>query len=196
MDTNQLLGGIGSFISLASTIPYIWLMVKGQVRPHLFSWFIWGLFNFIAGCAQMVEGGGPGAWVNFASAASTWGTAILGLFMGGTRDIARSDWYALAGVGIATIPWALTDDPLWSVILITTIDMMAFYPTFRKGWVKPHEDMATSYAISAIKHVLGLMALNVYNITTMLFPASLVLTNSLFVAMLCVRRRMKRKEAT
>lgn len=189
MDYTQILGGIAAALSIVGVIPYIYGMLRGKTRPHIFSWFLWGGFNGMAGLAQVADGGGPGAWVNLASAILCWMIAVMGLFQKGERDIARSDWYAFIGALLALIPWAMTKDPLWSVVMITFIDMLAFYPTFRKGWAKPYEDNVTAFSISAVKHAIGLAALTHYSVTTVLFSASLVLTNTIFVLMILYRRR-------
>jgi hypothetical protein len=39
----------------------------------------------------------------------------------GRRDITRIDWAVLAGAGIALVLWAITRDPLLSVITVTAI---------------------------------------------------------------------------
>lgn len=192
MDVNQILGGIASALAIGGSIPYIISMLKGQTRPHIFSWLLWGVFNAMGGVAQLMDGGGPGAWVNLISAALCWIITIMGLLQKGERDIVRSDWIAFIGAVVAIVPWVLTKDPLLSVIIITVIDMLAFYPTFRKGWYKPHEETIVFYGISATKHILGIAALANYSVTTVLFSASLVLTNSAFIAMIAYRRHKMR----
>ena len=51
----------------------------------------------------------------------------------------------------------------------------------------------TNYVASALKYVLGLAALGSLNWTTALYPASLVVSNIGFVALLWIRRRQLRK---
>ncbi|MCB1537766.1 MAG: hypothetical protein H6865_05210 [Rhodospirillales bacterium] len=185
-------GAIAVAVSLIAMVPYLVSTWRGHTRPHVFSWTIWGVFNLMGGIAQIVDHGGPGAWVNIVGATTCWIGAALGFYRNGTRDITRSDCFAAGGAVIGIAPWVLTHDPLWSVVIITFVDMMAFYPSFRKGWIKPHEDMPLVYAVSALKHALGIAALTRFNVTTVLFSASLVCTNSAYVAMLFLRRRMMR----
>lgn len=189
MDLREIVGALAVALSLGAMVPYLVSTWRGKTRPHIFSWGIWGIFNLIGGLAQMVDGGGPGAWVNIAGLCTCWAGALFGYLRGGTRDITRSDCYAAGGAIIGIIPWLLTNNPLWSVIIITVIDMLAFYPSFRKGWAKPHEEMTLVYWVSAIKHALGIAALTNFSVTTVLFSASLVLTNTVYVLMLVLRRR-------
>lgn len=189
-DWREIVGGIAVIISLAAMVPYLVSTWKGTTRPHVFSWAIWGVFNLIGGLAQIVDGGGPGAWVNIAGLVTCWAGAGIAYIKNGKRDITRSDCYAAGGAIIGILPWLLTKDPLWSVIIITIIDMFAFYPSFRKGWSKPHEEMTLVYWVSAVKHALGIAALTNFSVTTVLFSASLVFTNTVYVLMLMFRRRI------
>lgn len=85
--------------------------------------------------------------------------------------------------------WAITDSPLTAVILITIIDALGFAPTFRKAYHKPQEETMITFVLSAVKFVIAIAALSNYSTVTVLYPASLVLMNGLFVAMLIVRRK-------
>lgn len=190
--TNEILGLIASIIGFIGFIPYFYQTWKGVVRPHIFSWYLWALFNGIAGIAQWFDGGGAGSWVNLSGAVITFAIAVLATVKDGKKDLAKSDWYALFGAILAIVIWAITKNPLWSIILLTIIDMVAFYPTFRKGWFKPYEDMATIFLLSVLKHAIGIMALQNYTVITTLFPASLVVTNLTFIAMLIIRRKVTR----
>lgn len=192
MEWRDIIGAVAVAISLASMVPYLMSTWRGVTKPHIFSWAIWGVFNLIGGLAQIVDHGGPGAWVNIAGACTCWTGALLAYYKGGTRDITRGDCFAAGGAVIGIIPWVLMHDPLYSVILITFIDMLAFYPSFRKGWVKPYDDMPLVYIASIAKHALGIVALTNFSVTTVLFSASLVITNAAYVAMLLLRRRVSR----
>ena len=187
---HEILGAIATIIGFIGFVPYFYNTWTGKTRPHIFSWYLWALFNAMAGVAQWIDGGGAGSWVNLSGAVITLAIAVLATVKGGKSDITKSDWYALFGAMVALAVWAATNNPLWSMVLLTVIDMVAFYPTFRKGWMKPYEDMATVFSLSAIKHAIGVMALENYTITTTLFPASLVFTNVAFILMLLIRRKM------
>ncbi|NBX65870.1 MAG: hypothetical protein EBQ96_02625 [Proteobacteria bacterium] len=194
-DYQVMLGSLSSAIAIGMMVPYIHSILKGFTRPHVFTWFLWGLANGIAGVAQFMEGGGPGAWTNLVGGVMCWLGAGLGYWKYGAKDIRRADWYAFIAALIGLASWALTKDPLLSVVMITVIDMLAFYPSFRKGWEKPHEDRVYLFLVSDVKHILGLAALTSFTVTTVMFPASLVLTNTLYILMLLYRRRVLAAQA-
>ena len=182
------LGLIATAMALVSYIPYFRNIFAGRTKPHAFSWLVWGTLTAIAFVGQVSEGAGPGAWVTGFTAFISFFIFVAALRQG-EKNIALSDWLSLAGAGIALVLWWVTSGPLLAVILITLIDALGFYPTFRKSYHKPHEETALTFAISGLKFVVAIIALENLTVVTWLYPASLVLMNGLFVAMLLVRRR-------
>jgi hypothetical protein len=106
----------------------------------------------------------------------------------GARDFPLVDWLALAGAGIASLLWLITNGPLAAVILITVIDLLGFIPTFRKSYSRPNEETMFTYLMSGLKFVVGIIALQHFSAVNVIYPASLVLTNGIFVIMLAIRR--------
>lgn len=190
-----ILGGIAVALGLLGYVFYIRGIIQGKVKPHFFSWFVWMLLTAIAFIAQVIEGGGPGAWVTGVTAVMSLGFAIVGLRSSSRTLIAKSDWFYFVAALLAIPPWYFTGDPLWSVIIITVIDAVAFAPTFRKAYHHPDTENGWTYTLSGIKFIFGLAALSTFTVTTALYPASLILANGAFVAMLVWRRRqLKRKQ--
>lgn len=184
----EALGILAVLIGLIGYIPYFTTIFSGKTKPHAFTWFVWGLLTAIAFGGQIAGNGGAGAWVTGFTALVSFTICGLALVKG-KRDFPLADWLCLAGCMLALALWAFTKDPLAAIILITIIDMMAFIPTFRKSYHKPQSEPAFTYALSGLKFVFGIMALSSYSLVTILYPASLVLTNGLFVGMILVRRK-------
>lgn len=183
-----LLGITATLLALYSYIPYFRDIFAGKTKPHAFSWLVWFLLTAIAFVAQVKDDGGAGAWVTGVTALVAlviFGTAITR----GEKGITRSDWLCLIGAFLAMGLWAITDSPLTAVILITVIDALGFAPTFRKAYHKPQEETLITFALSAVKFVIAIVALSNYSAVTVLYPASLVLMNGLFVIMLIIRRK-------
>lgn len=183
-----LLGIMATLLALYSYIPYFRDIFAGKTKPHAFSWLVWFLLTAIAFIAQIKDNGQAGAWV-------TGFTAIVALMIfiaaitRGEKNITRSDWLCLIGSFLAMGLWAVTDSPLTAVLLITLIDALGFAPTFRKAFRNPQEETLVTFALSAVKFVIAIAALGNYSTVTVLYPASLVLMNGLFVAMLIIRRK-------
>lgn len=186
--SKEILGSVAVVIAFASFVPYFRDIAKRQTKPHAFSWLVWGTLEIIAFFGQLSDAAGPGAWETGASAVLTLTIFVLALTRG-ERTITRSDWLSLAAAGGAMALWWLTDKPLLSVILISLTDAFGFVPTFRKSFGKPQEETMSQYVLSIAKHLLGLTALANVSMITAFYPASLVVTNSLFVGLLIWRRR-------
>jgi uncharacterized membrane protein YhfC len=188
MGYRDAIGIAATAIALISYIPYFRDIIARRTRPHAFTWLIWGTLTAIAFVGQLVGHAGPGAWVTAFTALVCLVIAGIAVF-DGERDIMRLDWIAFAGAGIALICWFLTRGPLLSVILITVIDNLGFVPTLRKSYERPYEETMSTYAMSGLKWILGLIALERFTVTTALFPLAIVIASWLFVVMLLIRRR-------
>ncbi|MGB4759205.1 MAG: hypothetical protein WBP26_04040 [Candidatus Saccharimonadales bacterium] len=175
-------------IGIYSYIPYFRDIFAGKTKPHAFTWFVWFLLTAIAFFAQIAGDGGPGAWVTGFTAAVSFVIFVVALKVG-KHNIAPADWFFFIGSLASLGLWFITKDPVGSVILITIIDLLAFLPTFRKSWHKPHEETSITYMLSGIKFAISIAALSTITITTVLYPLSLVVTNIAFVAMLQWRRK-------
>jgi len=182
-----VLGVLAIMIGMYGYIPYFRDIFAGKTKPHAFSWFVWFLLTAIAFVAQIADKGGAGAWVTGFTALVSLIITILAIRVG-RQNIAAIDWLFFAGSLLSLALWAITKNPVSSVILITVIDALAFVPTFRKSYHKPQEETAFTYSLSAIKFAISLAALDAITITTALYPLSLVITNALFVGMVLWRR--------
>lgn len=180
----EVLGGAAVALGLLGYVFYVRGILQGKVKPHAFTWFIWGLLTAIAFVAQISSGGGAGAWVTGVTAACSFGFALVGLGASSRIHIVRSDWKFFVASLLAIPVWLVTGEPLWSVVIITITDAVAFAPTFRKAFHHPDTENVWTYALSGIKFVISLFALESFTWTTALYPASLVLANAAFVTML------------
>ncbi len=185
----EFFGFIALSFSIIAFVPYIWSTVKGKTKPHLFTWIIWTIVAGVVASAQFIKGAGPGGWATILCTGIYFSIAILSIRMG-ERTITKSDWFAFMGALTAIPLWWVTDDPMWSVILVTIIDSLGFYPTFRKSYSKPHQELAFMYAADASQYALALLAMKNYSITTVLYPLSVFATNGSFIVMLLWRRRV------
>lgn len=188
MDWKDILGLAALGLGIYGYVPYVGGILKGKTRPHVFSWLIWGVLTAIGFAAQISDDAGPGAWVTGFSAGMDFIIVALALRYG-ENQITRSDWITFF-VALSAIPlWIITKNPLWSVILISVIDALGFWPTFRKSWGKPHEEVLQSYIVGIIKFCLALLALEHLSWVTGLYTGSLAVMNVAFVMMVLLRRR-------
>ena len=187
-DYKTILGVAASVISVVSYMPYFRDMFRGETKPHPFSWFIWGLVSAIAFFAQIVAGGGIGAWTTGITAVACLTIAGLAVFFG-EHHVSELDVVCFVGAIIGIIAWRVTGNPLTAVIIVLTVHLLGFIPTYRKGYILPHEETLLTYILSCLKWGVGLLALATINPTTALFPAGVLILNIGFSVMLYVRQK-------
>jgi hypothetical protein len=184
MFTKELLGLAGIAVDFGSIFPYIVAILKGTKKPHSFTWVIWGLTTSIIFASQLSESAGPGSWVMGCSAGLSFLIAALSYWKNPRLHITRLDWvFFLAALGSLPL-WHFTSTPLWSVVFLCGIDSMGYVPTLRKAYVLPHEESFMLFVLQIIKGVLAIAALDVYSLTTVLFPAVITVMNALLL--LCI----------
>ncbi|QQG37765.1 MAG: hypothetical protein HYS26_04030 [Candidatus Kaiserbacteria bacterium] len=187
-DYQIVLGWLSVIIGLASYVPYFRDIFAGTTKPHPFSWFVWTLITGITFFAQVTAGGGLGAWATGATMVANFAVVLLALRRG-ERGITKIDWACFVGALAGILVWALTKNPLAAVLIVTVVDALAFAPTVRKAYEKPRSETLSLFVWGVVKYALAIPALAIFNFTTVLFPASVIVLNVLFVGVVLIRRR-------
>ena len=194
MSYEATVAGIAIAITFAAFVPYIRAIVAGKTRPHVFSWVIWGATTFVVFLAQVEGQGGVGAWPIGVSGAITLFIAILAFVKRADVTISKSDWLFFIAAMSSLPLWYATADPLWAVVVLTTVDVLGFGPTVRKAYSAPHSESQLFFGLFALRNVLVIMALERYSATTVLFPAVIAVACMMLVIMIAYRRRVLRNE--
>lgn len=192
MGFNEIIGLGASAIGLASYVPYFRDIFLNKTRPHIFSWFVWGIISSTAFFLQRSAGAGPGTWAIGLSSMACFLITILAFFKGGFKVVVF-DWLAFLGALLGITLWLITDNPLLAIIFISLADFLAFTPSFKKAYYEPGAETLSTWVFSAFKFFLILLATETYSWLTIIYPLSLVLSNSAFSFMLIIRRRSLKK---
>jgi hypothetical protein len=193
MMTLQQVSSIAAIaLTLVAYAPYIKAIRAGQVKPHFFSWLIWSITTSIVFFAQLAAAGGIGAWPTGVSGLITIYVAWLALVLRSDFTNTKADWCFLVAALLSLPAWFFTADPLWSVVILTLVDALGFGPTLRKAWQKPQEESLLFYFLFAVRSALSMLALESRTLTTLLFPAAMVVACVLVCGMLWWRRRQSK----
>jgi len=181
--------GIASIIiGIIGYVPYFVGLYQKKLKPHVFTWFLWGFLMAIVWLGQMQANAGAGAWITGMSAFFCLVIAVVALKIG-DKDITRSDWICFIA-GLLGIPiWYFTKDPLYAILFLTLIDCIAFIPTLRKLWSNPSGESALSYAITLCKFVISILAIREFNLATVIYPAALIVMNVILVSSILLRHK-------
>lgn len=185
-----LLSALAIVLTLIAFFPYIRAIFKGTVRPHVFSWVIWGSTTFVVFLAQLEDHGGVGAWPIGVSGTITIFIALLAYLKRADISITRTDWLFFV-TAMSSLPlWYFTADPMWAVVILTTVDVLGFGPTVRKAYAFPYSESLVFFGLFTARNLFVIMALEHCSVTTVLFPAVIATACVLLMALLTYRRRV------
>jgi len=189
MSYKEFLSAVAIALTFAAFVPYIRTIISGTTKPHVFSWVIWGATTFVVFLAQLEGKGGVGAWPIGVSGSITIFVAFLAYVKRADTTITKTDWLFFTSAMSSLPLWYLTSDPLWAVVVLTTVDVLGFGPTVRKAYSFPHSESLLFFFLFAARNLLVIVALENYSVTTVLFPAVIAAACILLMALLTYRRR-------
>lgn len=186
----ELLSAFAIALTFIAFFPYIRSILSGKTKPHVFSWVIWGATTFVVFLAQLADKGGVGAWPIGVSGIITIAVAVLAYIKKSDITITKTDWLFLI-LAMTSLPlWYLTSDPLWAVVILTTVDILGFGPTYRKAYKLPFEENLTFFVLVALRNFISIFALEHHSLTTVMFPAVTASACVIFIALVSYRRRV------
>lgn len=105
------MGTAGSIIAVILYSYYLARVLRGDTKPHPYSWLIWSLVAGISGAGQIAGGGRAGSWVTITSSFMCF-IIFLSSLKYEEKRIHSFDTTCLL-VSLLAIPlWILTDTPL------------------------------------------------------------------------------------
>lgn len=179
----DLLSLLGVMIALVGSLPYILSILNGKAKPHFVTWLIWTVLATTGTALQIIGGGG-------------WGSAILGFtallnaiilclsLKYIKNEVNKLDILILIFAGFSFIAWRLSKNPNVAEVLITMAFSLGYIPTYIKGYKRPETEKVSLYLWSAIKQVVGILALSKYDLLTLLLPCVLAIESVGLVGML------------
>ena len=185
----EILSAIAIALTFMAFYPYICSIIRGDTKPHVFSWIIWGSTTFIVFLAQLAGNAGVGAWPIGVSGGITILVAITAYIKRADITITRTDWLLFISA-MSSLPfWYFTSDPLWAVVILTTIDTLGFGPTIRKLYNDPFSESLLFFTFFAVRNLIVIIALESHSVTTVLFPAVIAAACIAVMTMIVYRRR-------
>jgi len=140
---------------------------------------VWGVASSIIWALQVKGGAGVGAWVTFAVSA----VCVFIFFF--VPEVWRKKHYffrrcVLFLALFSLFLWLAVKQPVLSVILAVLADILGFGPTIRKSWNKPQSETLFTWWVAAFRHGFGILALQKFNLLTLLYPVAWTLANVIF----------------
>lgn len=176
-------------VSLFCYGTYFFSIYQKKTKPHVLSWFNWGLVTVIAAVAQFKLDGGFSVWVLIFIAAMCFFISFISLFVG-EKNITKGDKITFIAA-LLTIPvWQITNSPFTAIILLIMIDSFSFYPTFRKSWNDPWGEPPVSYFFAGLRFFFLLFTVQNPTFQNMIYFAFLMFFDWVFVLYILYRRKV------
>lgn len=169
-------------VALVAYIPYLIDMFKGKNKPHLYTWISISIITVMVAYLQVIGGAGVGA-IPTILGCFVDAVILFYCFRFGTKDVILIDKICLAFsvIGVAAY-LAMRSRPGVALAIITTAEVISFFPTFRKTRNDPYSESLTSYYLLLLKLSLILVALEEYNWLTASYPVVWIVTFVLFLS--------------
>ncbi len=105
----EVLSTIAIVLTVVAFYPYVRGIIQGAIKPHVFSWLIWGTTTFVVFLAQLEAGAGVGAWAIGVSGSITIFIALLAYLKRADVAITKTDWLFFT--------LAISSLPLWCLLI-------------------------------------------------------------------------------
>jgi hypothetical protein len=183
----ETFGYISGALFLASLIPYVRSILKGDTKPQRITWFIWMILVFIAFFSQLAKGA---TWSLLLTAGDAINIVIVFILsikygVGGFRKI---DIISLIGAGVSLLLWYFTNEPAIALFLIIIIDIIGANLTIIKAWKNPETEIWIGWAMCGIGGLFGIFSVGSFNFILIAYPLYICLINS-FIAVVIISRK-------
>ncbi|MFT4967101.1 MAG: hypothetical protein ACI9CD_000096 [Candidatus Deianiraeaceae bacterium] len=179
-----------TFVGFASLFINI---VKGKAKPHPFTWMIWASVTLIVFFAQFFSNGGIGTWSVGISGLIAFLVAILAYVKTDDGTIVKTDIAIVLVAVFSLCVWFITKNTLYTVLILTFVDLLAYLPTYRKAFYKPFEEHLTIFVIMTFRNVFSAVAMEDYSITNLSFQVFTALANTILIVEVLYRRSKLKK---
>lgn len=192
MTEKELLGLIATVISFASKVPYFRAIYLGHKKPHIFTWIIWTITTAIIFLGQFWDGAGAGAWSTAMGTFICLSIAVLSYYKNPYLLITRTDWLSLFAAIASVVLWIITQNPLWAMIILVTIDVIGYIPTLRKAYALPDEECGWIFIWQNVKHGFSIAAMHNYSVITLMFPVTIFVMNTLVPVTIMMAKKQRK----
>lgn len=163
MSTYEILGIVAGFLAIFGYLPYIVSIFQGKTKPNKATWIIWTVVGGLLAFSYLAEGDQNTIWLPIGYFVGPLLVAILS-FRYGYSTWTKIDKVCLIVAILSLIPWLLSQDATWTLIINVLIDMSGALPTIVKAYREPETEDMTAWWIFFIANTLQVIAISYWNI--------------------------------
>ena len=163
-----MLGILSFLLSFFGGMPYLFMAIKGKIKPERTTWGNWTLILVLSIAAYRAEGGQESA------------------------DRLDLSCLILAITGL--LLWQLTDNPGLQIIGVVTADMLALIPTIKKALDDPEGDSSITFFFSAAAALMAITSIKDFNFILVFYPFYLYSINLITGVVISSAKYVSRKK--
>ena len=191
MDYKLVFWIVSVLLTIYGYYSYIKSIFDWKTKPSVISWLIWSISTSVVFVWQLI-------WEWWYWVLWSWAIAFFVIFIFllslkyWDKNYWKIDMFILIISILSLLLWYFTNTPLYSVILLVFIDWLGFIPTFIKTYKKPFSEDLAIYFITGLIYLFWFIALENYNLLTILWPIIIGWINFVFVFFVLFLRKMKK----
>ncbi|MEI7451703.1 MAG: hypothetical protein WCK37_00705 [Candidatus Falkowbacteria bacterium] len=179
---------IAALIGVLAFLPYFRDIFRLKTKPHIYTWLIWAITQTTA-IVGIIRGGGSWGALNLIVGTVFVVGIFLFSFKYGSKNITRQDTFVLFAALGAILVWWQLDKLTLAVIMVSIIDVLGYFPSFRKVYQEPWSETLSSWLLFSVSNIFAIMALDKYNLLTVTYLTLISLANIVMFLICFVRRR-------
>ncbi len=187
--TYEILGIIAGILSLVGYIPYLLTTVRGNTRPNKATWFIWTVVGGLLAFSYLAEGDQNSIWLPLGYFLGPLITAIVSIRYG-YSEWSKLDKVCIVVAMISVIPWILSKNATFTLLINVLIDATGAIPTVIKSYREPETEDFTAWLIFFIANTIQLFAISHWNIAA-IYPIYLFFLAGSIVAFILKGKAQK-----
>ena len=187
LDFKIIFAVLAVVFNLIAFYVYIKDVFIGKTKPHIYTWLIWTITQGTATFGLWYGGGGLGAIELTIGTCLVFFVFLFSIFRG-TKNITKIDTVFLILSFIAIFIWWQLQSLVLAVIMVSIIDMLGYFPSFRKTWMEPYSETISTWLLFSLGNIFSIMALTKFNALTLTYLITISVLNMAVVG-ICLYRR-------
>lgn len=182
-------GWAAGILALASFVPYILAILRGETTPNRATWLIWTVVGIMLGLSYHASGAAHTVWFAVSYVVGPFIVLILSIKRGegGWTKLDRS---CLLTAGASAFLWWLSGSALFALCMNLVADAMGALPTVLKAYHRPESENRTAWTIGFIATVINLRAVEDWgSFSIAAYPVYMFLAVGAIAALLWFRPR-------
>ena len=182
---------LSTVIASLGSLHYMYLTIKGEVRPNKMTFFFWGLFPLITFFAQQDKEVSDVVWITLSVGLLPFMILVASyLNPAAYWKIVKRD-YVLAGIAILSMSlWYVTKEANLAILFALLADFFASLPTIVKSYRSPESEDWRPYAINAFGFFIGVLSIQHWVFADYSFVLYLFFVTSLIAAIIYYRQHI------